>query len=395
MKNIIYFLFFGLLFIQPALAAPLVDIAQNKGQERIIIATQRAKPNKVFQLDNPYRLVVDVPTLNGKIKADLPEDYKGKLIKTVRAGQNSPTVTRFVFELEQQVKVAGVAESKKPYPSLAIILEPKGTDTANLDDTDEPKGDLLPKKVIIEKKEEKPKKAKNKNTKPLIVIDPGHGGIDPGAIGPDGTQEKHITLDFSKVLKEYLLKTGRYRVILTRENDRFIMLRKRVEVARKAKADLFISIHADSALDDEARGLSVYTLSEKASDQEAAALAARENKADILAGVNLTTESQDVADILISLAQRETNNRSATVAITFVDNLENKIKLLPNSHRFAGFAVLKAPDIPSILIETGFISHPKEEQLLKTRAYKEKVASGLVAGIDEFFRQERQNRTDP
>src|SRR5690606_36212483 len=151
-----------------------------------------------------------------------------------------------------------------------------------------------------------------------------------------------------------------YRVMLTREDDRFIMLRKRIETARKAKGDLFLSLHADSAPTRSARGLSVYTLSEKASDKEAEMLDARENKVDILSDMDLSEESKDVADILISLAQRETKNNSATLATLLVQQLGKKVKLLQNTHRFAGFAVLKAPDIPSVLVETGFVSNHQE-----------------------------------
>ncbi len=197
--------------------------------------------------------------------------------------------------------------------------------------------------------------------------------------------EKDVVLAYAQALKAKLLKSGHYRVKLTREDDRFIMLRQRVAIARKAGANLFISLHADSAPDMEARGLSVYTVSEKASDEETEALAARENKADVLAGVDLSEERDDVAGILISLAERETKNRSATLADLLVTRLEDKVHLLPNTHRFAGFAVLKAPDIPSVLIEIGFLSHPEEEKLLKSKAYREKVTSGIAEGIDAYY----------
>jgi N-acetylmuramoyl-L-alanine amidase len=168
------------------------------------------------------------------------------------------------------------------------------------------------------------------------------------------------------------------------------MLRKRVEYARKNQGTIFISLHADSAPEKSAHGLSVYTLSERASDQETEALAARENKADVLAGIDLSEERDDVAGILISLAERETKNRSSTLADILVAKLEDSVELLPNTHRFAGFAVLKAPDIPSVLIEVGFLSHPAEEKLVRSKSYRDKVTGGIASGIDAYFRQQKK-----
>ncbi|MEQ1789661.1 MAG: N-acetylmuramoyl-L-alanine amidase, partial [Rickettsiales bacterium] len=223
------------------------------------------------------------------------------------------------------------------------------------------------------------------NKPPLIVIDAGHGGVDPGTIGKNGTKEKDLVLGYAKELRNKLLKLKKYRVVLTRSDDEFIMLRGRVAIARREKASLFISIHADSAENSSARGLSVYTVSEKASDKEAETLAARENKSDIIGGMDLSTERADVADILISLAQRETKNNSATFADFLVVNLRKRVNMLPNSHRFAGFAVLKAPDIPSVLIEVGFLSHPDEEREVKSKHYRNKVVDGIADGIDAYF----------
>ena len=244
-------------------------------------------------------------------------------------------------------------------------------------------------KQVAAKVVEEPKPKKS-NEKPLIVIDPGHGGVDPGTTGPNGVNEKDLVLEYGKALRQRLLKSGKYRVELTRGTDNFIMLRQRVKIARDKKASLFISLHADSAPEAGARGLSVYTLSEKSSDEEAAALAARENKADVLAGIDLSEERQDVADILISLAQRDTANRSSQLADLVVYSLDGKVRLLSNSHRFAGFAVLKAPDIPSVLIELGFLSHVQEEKQLRSAAYRQMVVSGIADGVDSYFAQNGQ-----
>ena len=222
--------------------------------------------------------------------------------------------------------------------------------------------------------------------KPLIVIDAGHGGVDPGATSHKGHHEKHLTLRYAKALRHALLRTGLYRVLLTRGDDRFLLLRKRVDIARRNKGDIFISLHADSAPSQDARGLSVYTLSAKASDEVAAALADRENKVDILAGLDITTEHAEVADILFDLVQRDTKARSTQLAQTVLSNLQDKVRLLPNPHRQAGFAVLKAPDIPSILIEMGFLSNRHDERLLRTAAHQQKLVDGIVRGIGAYMR---------
>ncbi len=220
----------------------------------------------------------------------------------------------------------------------------------------------------------------------IVVLDPGHGGQDPGAIGVNGTYEKTITLAVAREAKRQLEVTGRYRVHLTRDRDEFLRLRERVQRARNFKAELFISIHADSIGSSDTRGASVYTLSDTSSDAEAAALAARENRADIIAGVDLTQESREVANILIDLAQRETMNRSAGFAYVLVRELGREIRIIPVSpHRFAGFAVLKAPDVPAVLLELGYLSNRQDEALLKQGEHRRRVGQALQRAVDAFF----------
>jgi N-acetylmuramoyl-L-alanine amidase len=222
--------------------------------------------------------------------------------------------------------------------------------------------------------------------KRVVVIDPGHGGQDPGAIGATGTYEKNVTLQVSRDIKRQLESTGRYRVLLTRDRDVFLRLRERVQKARDWKADLFISVHADSIGTTDLRGASIYTLSDTASDAVAAALAARENRADIIAGVDLSQESREVANILIDLAQRETMNNSASFAHILVRELGREIRLQSvKPHRFAGFAVLKAPDVPAVLMELGYLSNRQDESLLKQAAHRRRVALGVQRAIDAFF----------
>lgn len=225
--------------------------------------------------------------------------------------------------------------------------------------------------------------------KPLIVIDPGHGGQDPGATSTSGDHEKFLTLAYAISLGKAIESNGKYRVMLTRYDDTFIRLDERVAIARRAKADLFISLHADSHPNPRTHGLSIYTLSETASDREAAALAAKENKADILTGVNLEKQSDEIASILIDFAHRETNNSSARFAEDLVSQLKTEIRLLNHTHRFAGFRVLTAPDIPSILIELGYLSNANEEKLLKTNAYKNKLVNAVIRAIDMHFKEQK------
>ncbi|MQX38112.1 N-acetylmuramoyl-L-alanine amidase [Roseospira navarrensis] len=221
--------------------------------------------------------------------------------------------------------------------------------------------------------------------KPMIALDPGHGGRDPGAISVGGLYEKTITLAMAKELRAALVATGRYRVMLTRDRDVSVRLRERVRRARQAGADLFLSIHADSLANPKVRGLSVYTLSEKASDAEAGALAERENKADIILGMDFSHESRDVTNILIDLAQRETMNRSVQFANALLTELPEEVRTLNHSRRFAGFAVLKAPDVPSALLEMGYLSNHTDEKLLRQRAYRAKLATAVIRSLDRFF----------
>ena len=227
--------------------------------------------------------------------------------------------------------------------------------------------------------------AKAKDGVPVIVIDPGHGGVDPGATGVSGTYEKHITLGMARELKTLLERNGRYRVHLTRDRDVFIRLRERIAIARAQGADLFISLHADAVQNPQIRGLSVYTLSRNASDAEAQALAEKENKADLIAGIDLTHESADVANILIDLAQRETMNRSAGFATELVDEVGQEMDLLGNTHRFAGFAVLKAPDVPAVLVEMGYLSNESEEKMLRQPQYRARLAKSIAKAVERFF----------
>jgi N-acetylmuramoyl-L-alanine amidase len=222
--------------------------------------------------------------------------------------------------------------------------------------------------------------------KKVIVIDPGHGGVDPGTISKLGRQEKSVTLAVSRMLKKELEKQGQYTVKLTRNRDIFRRLRDRVSYARNADADLFISVHADSIDNKRVRGATVYTLSQKSSDREAGALARKENRVDIIAGVDLTGESDEVTSILIDLAQRESMNYSATFANMLVPELAKRNVVRRNAHRFAGFRVLKAPDIPSVLVELGYLSNRQDEKVLISKSGQASLAQSIAKAVDRYFR---------
>ncbi len=221
----------------------------------------------------------------------------------------------------------------------------------------------------------------------LVVLDPGHGGKDPGAIGVRGTQEKAVVIAIAREVQRELVAAGRYRVMLTRASDSFVALRERVARAQEAKADLFLSLHADSHADSEVRGASVYTLSDEASDREAAALAARENRADaVVSGVRLANQSDTVARTLVAMSQRGTVNDSRRLADTIVQTFaRNGVRLLPHTHRQAGFAVLTSPDIPAALVELGYLSNLQDEKLLTVRQHQIALARALRASVDAHF----------
>ncbi len=220
---------------------------------------------------------------------------------------------------------------------------------------------------------------------PVVVIDPGHGGADPGAIGVNGVMEKTLTLAVALELRRLLESTGRYRVALTRSDDEYVGLRERIARARAARGDLFLSLHADSVGRPHTRGASVYTLSERASDAEAERLATKENKADIIAGADLGEHDAVVATILIDLAQRGTKNKAVGFADLVAEEIGAVTPLLRRHRRFAGFAVLKAPDIPSVLIELGYLSNATDARKLASAAHQQQMVRAIARAVDRYF----------
>lgn len=222
--------------------------------------------------------------------------------------------------------------------------------------------------------------------KPIIIIDAGHGGTDPGSQGLNGTFEKDLTLSYAFAINKVLKDSKKYKPIMTRNKDIFIALKDRVEFAKKKKGDIFISLHADNHQDKTMQGLSIYTLSDSASDKEAEILAQKENKADLFSTIKLPILDKEATDILIDLATRNNKNNSADFAELLINHFSgNNVKLLRNTHRFAGFRVLTSPEIPSVLIELGYISNDEEEKLLNSKKHKELTAKLLLQVMDQYF----------
>lgn len=371
-----------------------VRIAKHSDKTRIVLDLDAQANFTAFALENPYRLVVDMPKFDWNAPTQVQQSGSS-LIASIRHGVLSSDTSRVVFDLRNNVELiksfALPSVSSKPHRIVLDVVERPAVAKVSLSSpaaSTQPTSLLKPKVIqastarsVPEPKAVKPQKARRK----IIVIDPGHGGKDPGAVS-GRTYEKRIALSLSKALKKELDATGKYIVHLTRSDDRYIKLHERVKIARRKNADLFVSIHADSLRRKSVRGASVYTLSEKASDAQTAKLAAKENKVDLIHGIDLTHEDKEVAGILLDLVQRDTMNQSNFFAEKLVDAFNGSgIRMLDNPHRSAGFAVLKAPDIPSVLIEAGFLSNASDAKLLVKSSHQRKIAKTIAAGIRSYL----------
>ena len=367
-------------------------IGDSKERTRFVLELSEDLPYRVFTLPDPFRVVLDLP----EVAWSLPEDKQPRargLITALRFGLFASGTSRVVLDVSRPVHLQRVfvipPRDGKPH-RLVIDVEAVTRDqyfAAQGGATAEASESAKPLRPLVAAPQ--PPLAKPADTRPTVVIDPGHGGVDPGAAGVSGIYEKNLTLDYGLALRKALLATGRYRVVLTRDRDVFLKLRERIRLAQVAEGDLFISLHANVHSSGKIRGASIYTLSENASDEEAAALAAAENAADVLAGVNLTDQTGDVRNILIDLAQRETMNLSKKFANDLVREVGSETKLLRNTHRFAGFAVLKSPVVPSILFEIGYMSNRQEERLLRAKAHRDKIVTSIIRAIDGYFQRQK------
>jgi N-acetylmuramoyl-L-alanine amidase len=368
-----------------------IRIANHGDATRVVIDLSEPVGYRYISLGQPPRLAIDLPDVDWTVGEDASRTVG--LIKGFRFGQPRPGVSRIVLDVAQPFAIDRMFELppngtrghrivtdlvEKPVNgqhhqfnnAIAPAAAPGDTQAAAM--------------VVIRPPARKPPPPAEE---PIIVIDPGHGGIDPGAI--DSTTnilEKEVNLRMGLALRARLEATGRYKVIMTRDTDRIVRLRDRLQIARQSEGELFISLHADSlARAPDVRGASVYTLSERASTDEAARLARRENRADILAGVDLSDQADVVTEILIDLAQRDANNKSVSFADLLVEELNGATKMAKRRRAQAGFVVLKSPDMPSVLIELGYLSNAADAKALADDAHIARLAAAVAQAVDVYF----------
>jgi N-acetylmuramoyl-L-alanine amidase len=371
-------------------------LAGDGKQTRFILDLDKAIPFRAFPLADPYRVVIDIPQVSFQLPAGTGIAGRG-LIKAFRYGLVMPGGSRIVFDLNGPARIASStmleAANGQP-PRLVLELEEvdRTTFVQSLSPDSRPElrpaiaagKDAVP--TVEAKVEAAPKPAAPPDLRPVIIIDPGHGGIDNGTASGN-EYEKNLVLGFGLALRDRIEKAGKYRIVMTRTDDTFIPLDDRVKIARTQSAALFVSIHADALprREGDAQGATIYTLSDRASDAEAERLAEAENKADAIGGVNLTEEPTDVADILIDLAQRETRTFSNRFARLLMGEMKTTTRMHKHPLKSAGFRVLKAPDVPSVLIELGYVSNKDDLEHLVSENWRSRTVGSVAQAIDAFF----------
>jgi N-acetylmuramoyl-L-alanine amidase len=363
-----------------------VRLAGDDKETRLIMDVTRTVGVRAFTLADPYRVVIDIPQTVFQLPAKAGETGRG-LVKAYRYGLVMAGGSRIVIDVTKPVRIekAAMLEAKDGQPAR-LILDLSATDR-----------EAFLRHLALDRTASRanqsnvpvPPVKPSGDARPLIVIDPGHGGPDTGTKAGGGEiMEKNVVLDFSVALREQLEKSGRYRVVLTRTDDTFIPLAERVKFARARQAQLFISIHADALPKSEGdvQGATIYTLSETASDAEAAKLAEAENRSDVIAGIDLAKEPDDVADILFDLAHRETKTFSHAFARVLIGEIKGAMRLHKKPLKSAGFVVLKAPDVPSVLVELGYMTNKSDLKLLTSDSWRNKAAASMSQAVDQFFR---------
>ena len=375
-----------------ALAVPSITdvrIGQQQDLTRLVIDLTDVADFEIFTLREPPRVVIDLPAVRWTL-AERTLTIGRAGVTQLRFGHFKLETSRIVFDLVQPfaVRQAQLLELETAAYRLVVDLEPEPEPSARAEDRpQEPAAQARrdPPAAPLPQAQPKPTTTLSP-TRLVIAIDPGHGGRDPGAISESGIQERTVVLTFARELSAILESSGRYRAVMTRDRDRKVGLHERVEIARDAGADAFLSIHADKVAEDWVRGAAVYTLSDEASDEETAALAARENKVDIVSDVDLSEGyDEEVAKVLISLVQQNTMNCSAALAAHLLPELGSVAPLLKRAHRFGNFRVLKAPDIPSVLIELGFLSNDQDTERLRRKSHRAALARAIMRALDDFF----------
>jgi N-acetylmuramoyl-L-alanine amidase len=361
-----------------------VRLGGDDTQTRMVFDLSQKIDVRAFTLANPYRVVMDMPQVTFRLPPKTGEAGRG-LIKAFRFGLVMQGGSRIVMDVNKPVRIdkAFVIEPAAGQPAR-LVVDLAATDRDSFMKTLAAEG--RPVQAVTASGVER-ENAHKGDPRPIIVLDPGHGGIDNGAVAGSGAMEKDIVLEFSTTLRDQLERSGKYRVVMTRTDDTFIPLVDRVRMARIRQAALFVSIHADAIGkgEGEAQGATIYTLSETASDAEAGRLAETENRADVIAGIDMSHEPGDVADILIDLAQRETKAFSLHFAKTLVADMKKVARMHKNPLKSGGFKVLKAPDVPAVLIELGYVSSKDDLKQLTSEAWRTKTAGAISSAIDNFF----------
>jgi N-acetylmuramoyl-L-alanine amidase len=380
--------------LPPAVPPPATDaaptatdarLAGDDKQSRLVIDISHKIDMRAFTLADPYRVVIEIPQVNFQLPPDIGERGRG-MIKAFRYGLVMSGGSRIVVDLTGPVKV-----------TKAFVLDPVDGQPARmvLDLVAVDRETFLRAAAIDNHLPRAPdpppahpdRDEQATDSRPVVVLDPGHGGIDPGTRAPSGELEKNLVLEFASMLRSKLESTGKYRVMMTRADDTFVELSERVRFARQQQAQLLISIHCDALArgDGAAEGATVYTLSDKASDAEAQRLADAENRADVIAGVDLAAEPDDIADILIDLAQRETRSFSTNFARNVVNEMRSAARLHKRPQRSAGFRVLKAPDVPSVLIELGYVSNARDLKHMVSESWRSRAGDAIVHAVQTYF----------
>ncbi|HEX2632369.1 MAG TPA: N-acetylmuramoyl-L-alanine amidase [Bradyrhizobium sp.] len=369
-------------------------LAGDNKQTRFVLDLDKAVRFRAFTLADPYRVVLDIPQVTFQLRAGIGTSGRG-LVKAFRYGLVMPGGSRMVFDLTGPAKItkAAVLDAASGQPAR-LVLEFEETDRTSFVQLlgAESRPELRPgigtaASAVASAEAAAPIEAPAvTDSRPVIVIDPGHGGIDNGT-QTSTESEKNLVLGFGLALRERLEKSGKYRVVMTRTDDTFIPLDDRVKIARNQSAALFVSIHADALPrgEGDAQGATIYTLSDRASDAEAERLAEAENKADAIGGVNLTEEPTEVADILIDLAQRETRTFSNHFARLLLSEMRNTVRMHKRPLKSAGFRVLKAPDVPSVLVELGYVSNKGDLEHLISEGWRSRTVGSMASAIDAFL----------
>ena len=353
-------------------------LAGDENRARLSIDFDRKVTAKLRFATEPMRVVVELPPSAFRLGADLDAE-RSALVGGIAFDQSDNDLSRVIIDLDAPIDV--VYQSLAPIGSSErrrLIIDFARAEPGVFDRLARASPVVAPRKPDVAK----PNAAAER---PLIVLDPGHGGLDGGAQGRGRTIEKEVTLDFARTLRAKLLRTGRFRVELTRDGDRYVSLERRVKLAREKAAALMVSVHADSLRQRRIRGATVYTLSETASDEVSTELATEQNRSDLRAGLAAPKLDPGAADILLDLMQRETDNASAHVAVRIVASLGRATRLIGNPNRSADFFVLRAPDVPSVLLELGYLSNREDEKLLSSPKWQAKVADALTAAIVAHF----------